>query len=358
MKNIKTYAKDMYSVITLIAICSILSCTRSPQDFIVVTGATPKAITTPIPEGITLTVNGCIDKVYTFDSNALSAFVPTYLFTREITPKSDYQGAYRYHGIPIVHILDGIKIKKPANAAFDGPHDIIVQFKSRNGKISKFSYGELIMSGNMFSYILAYKREPIQPAKEDSSYTKNLYKEDIKGLRLVIACDTDTSRYLDDVVEINCTVPAYDSSLLPKTKKGISCSSSHINCIFRDYSTIAQFNEVNKQAVSDWVMVGHGRGYKGVSKASGFNMKSFLYNNFVNIPKNAWFLFVGCDGYRCVFSFKEIFEHDTGNKLLVVTHLNGKPVQGNFMVGSTADFFIDRCVWGLSHILMFTDTTD
>ncbi|MEJ5360506.1 MAG: hypothetical protein WHV26_00465 [Spirochaetota bacterium] len=360
MKSIQANSKSvMVSIFTIVLACSIgaVWCSKSPQDIIAITGATPKAIAATVPSGSMLTIKGCTDKVYTFDSNALSALVPTYIFTREITPDSHYLGAYRYHGIPIANILDGIKIKKPAGAAFDGPHDIIVQFKSRNGKIAQCSYGELVMSGNMFNYILAYKRQPIQPAHEGSAYTKNLYKEDLKGLRLVIACDSDTSRYLDDVVEINLSVPAYDSSLLPKTKKGMSCSSSAIHCITKDTNTIANFSTLQKQTVSNWIMVGHGRGYKGISTVAGFNMKSFLHKNFTHIPKDAWFLFVGCDGYRCIFSYKEIFEHDTGNKLLVATNINEKQVQGNFMVGSTADYFVDRCVWGLSHILMFTVTS-
>jgi len=65
-------------------------------------------------------------------------------------------------------------------------------------------------------------------------------------------------------------------------------------------------------------------------------------------------MFIGCDGYRCLFSYKEIFEQDAGNKLMIVTHINGKSAQGHFMVASTGDFFVDRCVWGLSHILLFT----
>lgn len=326
----------------------------NPQDVIAVTGATPKALVAPIPEDFNLTVKGCTAKVYTFNSKELATLASTYLFTREISSDNTYLGAYRYHGISIINILDGIKIKKPANAAFDGPHDIIVQFKSRNGKISQCSYGELVMSANMFSYILAYKREPIQPAEEGDSYSKNLYKEDIKGLKLVIACDKDTTRYLDDVIEINLLLPHYDNALLPETKKGKSCLATHVACISQGKQNTANFMHLQLQEVSNWIQVGHGRGYKGISIVKGFNLRSFLINNFSSIPHDAWFLFVGCDGYRCVFSYKEIFEHDSGDKLLIVTHINGKPSQGNYMLGSTHDFFVDRCVWGLSHILLFT----
>lgn len=327
---------------------------NNPKNVIAVTGATPKAIVAPIPDGINLTVKGCTEKVYTFNSSELATLAPTYIFTREISSDKTYLGAYRYHGISIINILDGIKIKKPVDAAFDGPGDIIVQFKSRNGNTSQCSYGELVMSGNMFNYILAYKREPIQPAKEGNTYSKNLYREDLKGLRLVIACDRDTSRYLDDVVEINLTVPQYDCSALPKTKKGKRCSSSYILCTSPNKSHRATFTGVSQQTISDWVQVGHGRGYKGIVQVKGFNLKSFLYQNFSYIPHDAWFLFVGCDGYRCLFSYKEIFEHDSGNKIIIATHINGKPSQGNYMLASTDDFFVDRCVWGLSHILLFT----
>lgn len=329
---------------------------NNPQDIIAVTGATPKAVVVPIPEDTNLTVRGCTAKVYTFNSTELATLASTYLFTREISSDKTYLGAYRYHGISIINILDGIKIKKPVDAAFDGPHDIIVQFKARNGKISQCSYGELVMSANMFSYILAYKREPIQPAKEGDSYTKNLYKEDIKGLKLVIACDNDTTRYLDDVVEINLLVPRYDNLFLPEAKKGKSCSSTHIECISLGKLHTANFSKVQPQTLSNWIQVGHGRGYKGISNAKGFNLRSFLTKNFSFIPHDAWFLFVGCDGYRCVFSYKEIFEHDSGSELFIATQIDGTSVQGNYMVASASDFFVDRCVWGLSHILLFSDT--
>lgn len=352
MKKYKTFIPYIL-ILALVVYITFTHLGNNPQNIIAVTGATPKAIVAPIPDNITLTVKGCTTKVYTFNNRELEALASSYLFTREISDEGTYLGAYRYHGIPIINILDGIKIKKPADAAFDGPHDIIVQFKSRKGKISKCSYGELVMSKNMFNYILAYKREPIQPAKEGDSYTKNLYKKDIKGLKLVIACDIDTTRYLDDVIEINLLLPNYDDSLLPETKKGKSCLATRVVCISQGKPHTADFLHVQPQAVSNWIQVGHGRGYKGISNAKGFNLKYFLVKNFSPIPHDAWFLFVGCDGYRCVFSYQEIFEHDSGNKLLIATHINGKPAQGNYMLASTDDFFVDRCVWGLSHILLF-----
>lgn len=354
MERLKHYLPYLLLGILALYIVCVHYFRNNPRDVIAITGATPKAIVAPLPEGISLTITGYTARVYTLTSKSLAAFMPAYVFTREVTDTGKYAGAYRYHGIPLLNILEGIKIKKPADAVFDGPHDIIVQFKSRSGKISKCSYGELVMSGNMFNYILAYKREPIQPAKEGNTYSKNLYREDLKGLRLVIACDRDTSRYLDDVVEINLTVPQYDCSALPKTKKGKRCSSSYILCISPDKSHRATFTGVSQQTISDWVQVGHGRGYKGIVQVKGFNLRSFLYQNFSYIPHNAWFMFIGCDGYRCVFSYKEIFEQDAGNKLMIGTHINGKSAQGHFMVASTGDFFVDRCVWGLSHILLFT----
>jgi len=353
MKRVKQYLPYILIVIAAIYIICMHYYRINPHDIIAITGATPKAITAPIPEGITLIINGCTPKAYEFNSDTLKAFVPTCLFTREINETKTYEGAYRYHGIPIINILDGIKIKKSADSAFDGPHDIIVQFKSRNGKISSCSYGELVMSGNMFNYILAYKREPIQPSKEGDTYKKNMHKENIKGLRLVIASDADTSRYLDDVVEINLTEPNINSLALPKTEKGKQCTSNQIVCISHDARHLATFSNTKEQTVSQWVQVGHGRGYKGIVQADGYNLKSFLYNNFWHIPRNAWFMFVGCDGYRCIFSYREIFEQDTGDKLMIATQINKKPAPGNLMVASTGDFFVDRCVWGLSHIILF-----
>jgi len=64
---------------------------------------------------------------------------------------------------------------------------------------------------------------------------------------------------------------------------------------------------------------------------------------------------VGCDGYRCLFSGREIFDIDEGESILISDEMNGKAVRGGLMLAPVEDYFIDRAVWGLSHIVVLDD---
>ena len=61
-----------------------------------------------------------------------------------------------------------------------------------------------------------------------------------------------------------------------------------------------------------WALLGHGHGFEEVVDAEGYELRSFLNANFDVIEPDDYFLFVACDGYRALYSWREIFAIDSG----------------------------------------------
>jgi hypothetical protein len=229
-----------------------------------------------------------------------------------------------------------------------------VAFHSGDDKKVFFSYGELTMADDNNPVILAYHREPLKPSKDPDKYTKNKLKGDLKGFRLICPGDKDNSRYLDNVRDFSLHVPKYSQEKLPKVKKGFKCSSSVITLIDKENKeTKATFKNVPVKKISNWLRIGHGRGLKGdkPATASGFHLRAFLKKNFKNCSVDDFFLFVGCDGYRALLSGKEIFNTDKGDSFIIMDTLNGKKLKEGLTLGTISDFFIDRSVKAVSHIM-------
>ena len=120
-------------------------------------------------------------------------------------------------------------------------------------------------------------------------------------------------------------------------------------------TNILGFEDVAIIKTDHWVRLGHGHGFEDVAEVSGYDLRSFLKSNFPAAGGADFFLFVACDGYRCLFSGREIFETDDGKGMLIATAINGRPAPQGFRLALTADFFADRSMWGLSHVVRIPD---
>jgi hypothetical protein len=329
-------------------------------EIMAVTGATPLAVKTDVASGVVLEVSGLTKKVYTFDSGTLNAFAPVYLRTKEVSPSGAFEGTYRYSGIPVLHILEGVAPGKPKTAAFDRPLDMIVTFIAADGKQKHFSYGELTMTDDSRPVILAFHRKALTPSKETKGepYKWNMHKGNVEGLRLVCPAEPDTSRYLDNVVKIVLRDIEIDGTGLPVMKQGLKCSSDSVMTVKEGKMTRLATAGVKPASVNGWVRTGHGKGYKGIAAAQGFDMRDLLSKNFPGCGADAWFLFVACDGYRTMFSGREIFSTDAGKNMMLITEVNGKPAHGGASLGPVADYYVDRETWGLTHIIMIEKIED
>ncbi|MFH1875226.1 MAG: hypothetical protein ABH859_08630 [Pseudomonadota bacterium] len=324
---------------------------KNYYSVLAVTGATPKVLSQPLPENIALTINGLVSREYKFSSQALAAFATSSIRTKEMSAQGEFIGAYTYVGIPLYNILEGIEPKKPEQASFNKPLDLIVSVKSATGKIVNFTYNELLMTDDSLPVTLAFYRQEILPYKDPDQYNHNKYKDNIKGLKLIAPRDPDTARYLDDVVEITIAPISLPEHLLPKVQKGLKCDADSLNIIDDKNVGKANYDNVKKNSVSNWIRIGHGQGYKSISKASGFNLRSFLKKNFPDYNLDDYFLFVGCDGYRALFSARELFLNKNSESYLILDQLDGQLPMGKIMLAAIDDFFVDRDVWGLSHVV-------
>jgi hypothetical protein len=272
-----------------------------------------------------------------------------------------FQGTYRYTGIPVINILEGIAPKKPENAAFDKPLDLVVTFISSDGKQSHFSYGELTMTDDTNPVMLAYSRKELLPSKPKDSgepYKWNIHKEDVKGLRLICPGDSDTGRYLDDVVKIVLREIEVDNSKLPVMQKGLKCKGGLVKIVdpvkVIEGERVAALNlsGVEKRSMKNRVRTGHGQGYKGISDVQGYDLRSLLKKNFPGCGPNDYFLFVACDGYRTLFSGTEIFLTEVGRDMMILSQPTG------MCMGAVRDYYVDRETWGLTHIVRINPVDD
>ena len=148
-------------------------------------GATPPALERGVPDNLEFQIAGDVKQTYTFNSRALRLLAKTRVRTREISPEGEILGSYIYSGIPLLYILEGVAPKKEENAVFDRPLDMLVTAHTASGKTARFSYGELTMTDDRHPVILAFHREPLNPTKNPEEYTRNKFKENLGGLRLV-----------------------------------------------------------------------------------------------------------------------------------------------------------------------------
>lgn len=321
-----------------------------------VSGATPLAIARDIPDGVSLTIDGLVKQEYRFTASALNGFASTRIRTKEFSSDGKFLGAYAYAGIPVFNILEGIAPEKKADAVFKQPLDILVRFISASGKSVGFTFNEVIMADDSLPVTLAYYRAPVKPTSDNvkDTYNKNIFTEPLTGLRLIAPGEPDTTRYLDDVVKITYTTLPAPDDLLPARKKGTNCASSAITCIDRENKYQADFENVSRMCTDNWVLIGHGHGYEENVNAEGFQLRSFLRANFKDISPDDYFLFVACDGYRCLFSYREIFAVEKGKDIMIVDIVNEELPETGFRLAPTADFFTDRSMWGLAYAVKIT----
>lgn len=340
------------TVLILPALLISVACGKDERvDVDARSGATPLALARAAPSHLTLTVNGEVKQEYGFRSADLSALATTRIRTREITGDGEYLGAYAYTGIPVIHILEGVAPKKDDAAAFNRPLDMVVTFTTSSGKRSHFSYNEICMADDALPITLAFYREPVVPSKEPETYTGNKLTDTIEGLRLICPADSDVERYLDDVTTITLHTPELSFPDLPVQQQGAECSTdSLVRCRGEGCDT-ATLEDLETATVHNWIRIGHGRGFKGTSVAAGYRLVSFLEKNFQENTKDSFYLFIACDGYRSLFSRAELFKTAAGGDSMIVTEMDGEPPHGGFMLGPVRDYFIDRDVWGLSHIV-------
>ena len=341
------------AVIVIIALLFYRQTHKDYYDYLTMSGATPLAVAHRVPSGVRLTIDGMVKKSYHFTGDALNALATTRIRTREFSPGGEYLGAYIHVGIPVFNILEGIAPQKPDGADFKQPLDILVVFHGSDGQTARFSFNELIMTGDCQPVTLAFSREPLMPTNEAvrSAYAGNRFMDDVHGLRLICPREPDTSRYLDDVVRISYATLAVDDDPLPPRRKKSTCQSTSVSCMDGGRQWPGQLAGVARAAAPRWIRIGHGHGFDETVRAEGIDLRDFLRINFPGSDADDFFLFAACDGYRALFSGREIFATADGRDMMIADRLDGKMPDAGLMLAPTADYFSDRAMWGLAYVV-------
>jgi len=308
-----------------------------------VSSATCPAVKGQIPASWSLKVTGKAKHEYRLTSGYLSTLSTVRVRTIEISPGGKVMGAYYYQGIPLYFILDGIAPEKDGSDRFDRPLDMVVTLISSSGETACFSYGELTMCNDNNPVTLAWERKPLLPSKEPEKYKKNLYKRPLTGFRLICPGDLNDSRYLNDVAEMRLSLIPTSDHLFPKPGKGKDCRSDRLYVIRKGEKYEGSLENVPEKTIPFRFRVGHGRGIKSkkYEPVSGYSLKIWLKNHFGPGKPGDFYVFSGCDGYRSIFSWTEIYLTENGEKMILMKGEKG------LTLGPTADFFVDRNIWAL-----------
>ena len=319
-------------------------------------GATPRALHHAAPDGLEIQVDGRVERPWRVTSRTLRLLAPLRVRTREVTPDGRVMGAYAHTGVPVMHILAGVDPSPLAQDPDDRPLDMLVVFTARSGKRSFFTYGELVMADDALPATLAWKREPVLPERGADTYRGNLLTGELNGLRLVCPRETDTARYLDDVVRMTLMVPDFPRDRLPPVRKHHACRSRGITCIDGDKITPGGFPDSPRRTWPYWFRIGHGMGIRSQDTvaAAGFVLSALLLHWFPECGPGDFFLVSGCDGYRVLLSGREVFADPRGDRFMLVDQIAGTPPADGIMLGVFGDFYIDRCVRGVSHVVRLT----
>jgi hypothetical protein len=137
-------------------------------------------------------------------------------------------------------------------------------------------------------------------------------------------------------------------------EKGKKCTGGAVICIEKEKQWPASQENLPLKEIKNWFRIGHGKGIRTdhLSTVKGFPLPLYLKKNFpAGDDNNDFYIFVGCDGYRSIYSGREIFHTAAGENLLIVESIDGE-IPGNGMsIAPVSDFFLDRGVWGVMYIV-------
>ncbi len=318
--------------------------------------ATPVAVHQKVPADCRLLVSGQVVQNWDMRAKDFEALARTRLRCIESDVTGRIDGAYIYQGIPVLHILEGVAPTIKPEDIFDRPLDMVVSARNDQGRSSWFSYGELTMCDDSDPVLLAFSRQELLPSKNPEKYTKNTWHGPHSGLRLIAARDWDNSRYLDAVNEIRLrrpdwpTPPGTPTMKVPGKGTAIPDQVIVANADQVVWQGRPDSLDLTVQKVDNWRRIGHGQGLKSKTpeQLAGYLFSDFMKKLCPDMNRDDAVLVVAIDGYRSLFSGREILEHVQGRKLLIQEASADK--QG-WTVQAGGDFFVDRCVWGLSHII-------
>jgi hypothetical protein len=168
---------------------------------------------------------------------------------------------------------------------------------------------------------------------------------------LVVATDLVTERNISNPTKItirsySASIPA-DRNLKDKYSKEITISKNG-----KQLDKISKYPEeiIKDNYLS--VFYGRGKGIHGITDFKGAPLKNVLVK-YVQLNKktiqNGLVAVVGKDGYRCVFTFSELFNRNDFADVLLLNHSDDKD-GGAFSIFAAPDYFSDRAIKMITEI--------
>ncbi len=259
--------------------------------------------------------------------------------------KDKFIGTYRYDGYSLYDILNYSVLAKKNAKEFEPIIDLYVEIENAKGEKVVVSWGEIYYPIHRHEIIIATKVARIVPSK-----TKELWPLPTEN-KLVICSDLVSERNISNIVKI--TVKSYSKSFV--VNKDIKPLYSKSINIFVDNkvvdSIIAYPNGYNSESYPT-IFYGRGKGIHGITTFNGIQLKDIL-KKYKTINKKqlqtGLIILAAKDGYRCLYTFSEIFNRNDQAELLLINKTDEKD-GGAFSVFPAADFFSDRAVKAIQAI--------
>jgi hypothetical protein len=250
--------------------------------------------------------------------------------------KSVFKGAFFVNGYSLYDILNATDFKKVPESAFSSPVDLYLIVENGEGEKVAFSWGEIFYR-NSFDILIAKTVQPIIPAKMKVSYTLP------DAPRLICAGDLLNVRYLDNPTKI--TVKSWRGPMPKDKPKDIYSRELNVTSRLGNFKIADIPPSVEKRTYSD-VGYGHGMGFKGDEKVTGYLLKNLLTAGFKPTPEmlKGWIAVASAkDGYRAVYSLSEIMNRSDNRDFLLIDKQSA-PGSGRYVIYPSGDFFADRDV--------------
>jgi hypothetical protein len=256
-----------------------------------------------------------------------------------------FVGAYRYDGYSLFDILNDRIPDKANNSEFGLIIDLFVEVENDKGEKVVFSWGEIYYPNNLHRILISSSVSRIVPSK-----TGDLWPLPRKS-RLVAANDLVTERNIASPVKI--TISSYPLSF--RVDRDMPVMFSPGFRIFKGIKQVGMIKTVSPELQSqtfNTIFYGRGRGIHSTMPFTGVLLKEVLlpwYPFTRDNLKTGIICLTGIDGYRCAFSYSEIFNRNDQQELLLIKSEEGED-GGMYRVFAAGDYFSDRAVKSLSEV--------
>ena len=300
-----------------------------------------------------IVISGAVKQTITLAIEDLNGMQSVSVRLNEVKADGNYDGVFKYTGVPLRTILEMAVIEKKKDAGFNKLNDLAIVVKSRWGGSSVLSWGEVFYR-NPGEFILALSATPINAHHDCSAchFDPELYEGRLAKLRrpigfprLVVAGDFYTDRSLEGVdrIEIIDLKPA-----AAKAKAGKALFSPSFNISMAGKAIGQGINDLSTYPHEKVVTtgVGDGMGYHGLKSFSGVPLTVLLEKAGIETDPKTVFLVTSPDGYRSILSYGELFYTLQGRRILIADGVGNFTLRkdGRFIMVVPDDQAADRWV--------------